>query len=510
VPPEYPIGSAIDPLELGLVPLPLRNALLDLYFKYCWETNAIVIPTLFKAKLVDHDLVSPPLGNSDWIDFHVLLYMILARAAKTTANPEFCPNQNRFQDQGGRFVQVAHSLLDKCQQNPTINLIQALLEMCSYEQNAPKRFRSFMFAGMAIRYMFKLGLHKQPDNPKLSPLEQKERQLIFWICQLRDVETSLNLQTPYKIDLSRCSVPMLEVTEEGLEKRGFQWLASVSKLVRIARQFWGIPENDGQLRKIGLIDVVELERQMTAWLQELPSDLQYRGGAKRSSDCMRLHVNFFFIKMITYQMFAEKFRTDPDLVEEDILFVYEQCILAAHGITQLYIEGDIDWLFWHNFHYVAILQCLDMHMRDVRIARRRGTGIADAFYWLTKSTHLICEALYDRSLMEQDEATLIFDEITRFWGIAAKLVDIPSNDFVNMTELLDTCFPEKSDRKYIVISVEPMQQAPDKGASSTAKTSPIKPAETNYLHMTRRFMKLLPEEESLDRDTTSVSHSTVA
>jgi hypothetical protein len=79
-----------------------------------------------------------------------------------------------------------------------------------------------------------------------------------------------------------------------------------------------------------------------------------------------------------------------------------------------------------------------------------------------------------------------------------------------MTELLDTCFPEKSDRKYIVISVEPMQQAPDKGASSTAKTSPIKPAETNYLHMTRRFMKLLPEEESLDRDTTSVSHSTVA
>jgi hypothetical protein len=500
IPPEYSIGSVKNPIELGLPPLPLRNALLSLYFKYCWETNAIVIPSLFRLKLAKHDVISPPLGHKDWIDFHVLLFMILARAAKVTANNEFCPSGNRFQDQGSCFVQVAHTLLENCQNKPTINLIQALLEMCSFEQNHPKRFRCIMFAGMAIRCMFKLGLHKQPDDSKLSPVEKKERQLIFWICHLRDVETALNLQTPYKIDLSQCSVPMLEITdEEGFEKRGFEWLISVNKLVMIARQFWEIPENDRQLRKIGITDVVELERQMTGWLQELPSDLQYRGGAKRSVDCMRLHVNFFFIKMITYQMFAEKFRTDPDPVEEDILFVYEQCILAAHGITQLYIEGDIAWMFWHNFHYVAILQCLDMHMRDVRVAMHRGTGIADAFCWLTKSTHLICEALYDRSLMELDEATLIFDDILRFWATAAKLIDTPSKDFVNTIQLLDTCFPEKEDRKYIVISVEPIQTQ-DKGSNSSVRPAPTTPAESNYLHMTRRYLKLLPEEVALNEE----------
>ncbi|KAH8555323.1 hypothetical protein BGW37DRAFT_476696 [Umbelopsis sp. PMI_123] len=494
IPPEYPIGSARDPMELGFPPLSLRTALLNLYFEHCWKISAVIVPKLFKEKLARHDLISPPLGHSDWIDFHVLLFIVLARAARTTANMEFCPNGSSFLEQGGRFAQVAHALLAKCEHIPTINLIQALLEMCAYEQNAPKRFRNFMFAGMAVGNMYKLGLQKQSDDPNLSPLERKERQTLFWICNMRDVESSLNLQTPYKVDLSKCTVPMIEVTEEGLEKRCYEWLQSISKLIMIARQFWEVPKNDSQLRKIGLNDVVELERQMTTWLQELPTDLQYRGGAKRSIDCMRLHVNFFFIKLITYQMLAEKFRTDPVILEDDILFVYQQCLLAAHGITQLYVEGDREWLFWHNFHYIAILHCVDMHMRDVRMAIRRGTDIEDAFCWLTKSTHLLCEALYERPLMDLDEATFIFNEILKFWGVAATLIDKPTADFADTKEFLDICFPEKSDRKFVVISVEPTQQTDDGGDGSKGKKNTSTATESNYLHMTRRFMKLLQEE----------------
>jgi Fungal specific transcription factor domain len=494
IPPEYPIGSGRDPMELGFPPLSLRTSLVDLYFQHCWNISAVVVPQLFKEKLAQHDQVSPHLGHSDWIDFQVLLFMVLARAARTTANREFCSSQNSFLEQGGCFAQVAHTLLAKCEHTPSINLIQALLEMCSYEQNGPKRFRNFMFAGMAVGSMYKLGLHKQPDDPKLSPLEIKERQILFWICNMRDVESSLNLHAPYKVDLSQCSVPMIEIPEDGWEKRGYEWLQSISKLIMIARQFWEVPKNDGQLRKIKLNDVVELERQMTAWLQELPPDLQYRGGeSKRSIDCMRLHVNFFFIKLITYQMLAEKFRTDPVLIEDDIMFVYEQCILAAHGICQLYVEGDKKWLFWHNFHYIAILHCVDMHMREVRIAIRRGTDIEDAFCWLTKSTHLLCEALYERPLMDHDEATLIFNEVLQFWGVAATLIDEPTADFTDIKELLDICFPEKSDRKFVVISVEPKQQTGDKSEGSKGKITTAA-TESNYLHMTRRFMKLLQME----------------
>jgi hypothetical protein len=496
VPSEYPIGSSIDPVELGLPPLSLRDTLLDLYFEECWSYNPILMPSLFRAKLVRHDLVSPPLGHVDWIDFHVLIFMMMSVASKTTANPEFSTGPNFPQMQGTRFVRVAHTLLDKCQNSPTINLVQALLMMCTYEHTAPKRFRSFLFAGMAIRGMFKLGLDNQPDDPTLSLVEKKERQVLFWICVMRDIETSLNLQTPYKIDIDKCSVPMVKANDIEDEKDGFQWLVCVTKLLKIARQFWEIPDNDRQLRKISLKDVVDLERQMTLWLQDLPPDLQYRGGAERSGDCMRLHVNFFFIKMITYQMFAQKFRTDPTIIEEDILFVYEQCVLAAHAITQLYLEGDISWPFWHNFHYVAILQCLDMHIRDVRVARRRGTGIQDAFSWVTKTTHLMCEALHERALMDKDEAMLIFNDVVRFWGVAAKLTEISTHDFKDTLEILQTCFPQESDRKYIIISVDATMQAQENGSNQPSRASNI-PSETNYLNMTRRYVKLSVEEEAL-------------
>lgn len=500
VPVEYPIGTSADPLELGLLPISLRDELLDLYFEQCWAHNPIVIPSIFKIKLAKHDIASPALGDAEWIDFHVLMFMMIAVASKGTANPEFSKGgPNVAQMQGARFVRVAHALLERCQNNPTINLVQALLMMCAYEHTAPKRFRSLLFAGMAIRCMFKLGLHNQPDDePNLSLIEKKERQVAFWICVMRDIESSLNLQAPYKIDISQCSVPMLTVHDMEDEKGGIQWLVCATKLLKIARQFWEIPENDPELRKISLKDVVDLERQMTAWLQDLPPDLQYRGGAERSGDCMRLHVNFFFIKMITYQMFAHKLMADSNIVEDDILFVYEQCVLAAHAITQLYSEGDISWPFWHNFHYVAILQCLDMHVRDVRVANMRGTGVKDAFAWFTKTTHLMCEALHERALMDHDEAMLIFDDVVRFWGVAAKLTENSAHDSNDndAMEMLKTCFPRESDRKYIVISVDATTQAQERGANQAPKAANI-PAERDYLNMTRRYVKLSVEEEAL-------------
>ncbi|KAJ2964864.1 hypothetical protein NQZ79_g289 [Umbelopsis isabellina] len=496
VPAGYPIGTTADPMELGLPPNSLRDELLNLYFEESWAYNPIVMPSLFKAKLAKHDMASPALGDVEWIDFHILVFMMMSVASKSTANPEFSTGPNFAQMQGARFVRVAHTLLERCQNNSTINLLQALLMMCTYEHTAPKRFRSLLLAGMAIRCMFKLGLDNQPDEPLLSLIEKKERQVAFWICVMRDIETSLNLQAPYKIDIAKCSVPMITAHDMDDEKGGFQWLVCVTKLLKIARQFWEVPENDRQLRKISLKDVVDLERQMTLWLQDLPPDLQYRGGAERSGDCMRLHVNFFFIKMITYQMFAQKLRTDPAIIEEDILFVYEQCVLAAHAITQLYLEGDISWPFWHNFHYVAILQCLDMHTRDVRMANRRGTGVTDAFAWFTKTTHLMCEAFHERALMDKDEAMLIFDDVVRFWGVAAKLTQTPTHDFNDTMEILQTCFPQESDRKYIVISVDATLQAHEREANQAPRAANI-PAERDYLNMTRRYVKLSAEEEAL-------------
>ncbi|KAG2183182.1 hypothetical protein INT43_006177 [Umbelopsis isabellina] len=496
VPAEYPIGTSADPMDLGLPPITLRDELLDLYFEHCWAHNPIIIPSIFKIKLANHDIVSPAWGDVEWMDFYVLMFMMMAVASKSTANPEFSKGPNAAQMQGARFVRVAHALLERCQNNPTINLVQALLMMCTYEHTAPKRFRSLLFAGMAIRCMFKLGLHNQPDEPNLSLLEKKERQVAFWICVMRDVESSLNLQAPYKVDIDKCSVPMLTVHDMDDDKGGFQWLICTIKLLKIARQFWEIPDDDRELRKISLKDVVDLERLMTEWLQDLPPDLQYRGGAERSGDCMRLHVNFFFIKMITYQMFAHKLMADSTIVEEDILFVYEQCVLAAHAITQLYLEGDISWPFWHNFHYVAILQCLDMHVRDVRVAVRRGTGVKDAFAWFTKTTHLMCESLHERALMDHDEAMLIFDDVLRFWGVVAKLTETPAHDDNDTMHLLQTCFPRESDRKYIVISVDATTQAQERGANQASKSSNI-PTERDYLNMTRRFVKLSTEEEAL-------------
>jgi hypothetical protein len=113
------------------------------------------------------------------------------------------------------------------EQPGAITAIQAFLTLADLECCSGKDDTGWMFAGMAFRLLFDVGLHVVPESMRLSEKEGEIRHMVLWACIFYDKYWSLYLGRPSSIKtadiapscLSQDFGPLISCGPSGKEKR---------------------------------------------------------------------------------------------------------------------------------------------------------------------------------------------------------------------------------------------------------------------------------------------------
>ncbi|KAK9764931.1 hypothetical protein K7432_007133 [Basidiobolus ranarum] len=162
--------------------------LLNIYFEHLHHHIPIVHPRF----LIE--------GSTNTFSRKLLLHSICAITCRYLSNDSSGKSGKPFRDL------VQSQLLDCCEE-PSVELIQALLIMCFYEFSQADFNKSSLYIGMATRLAQGMGIHKideyNQDITQLHPeawVELETKRRVWWLCFLYDRMVSIESGRPWGID----------------------------------------------------------------------------------------------------------------------------------------------------------------------------------------------------------------------------------------------------------------------------------------------------------------------
>lgn len=195
-------------------------------------------------------------------------------------------------EQGYQFFNVAKSMLDitDCRD---LTSIQAVMFMVLFLQGTAKLATCYAYVGVALRACCRLGMHRRITG-SFNVIEQEERKRLFWQVRKMDIYVGAMLGLPQMLsndDIDQdlpAEVFDEHITEHGISpvpREAFPLMKATnahSKLLGILRKVvrYVYPtkaQNEGHTSGEYTIShslIRELERDLQAWMDELPSQLR--------------------------------------------------------------------------------------------------------------------------------------------------------------------------------------------------------------------------------------------
>ncbi|OZJ03457.1 hypothetical protein BZG36_02739 [Bifiguratus adelaidae] len=379
--------SHIDPSDI-FPPLHVQQELISLFFRDRWILTPSVHKRIFLRRFNKGDHLVHE-------DFRALVLAVLAIGSKSLEDPELYWATMGPRHSGDIFMKHANSLIDtKCRQ-PTITTVQALLCMATYEDGAPRRFRSFMYASMACENVWQLKLNKAETFQAIKDDDYRlEAQMTFWDCFMKDTESANNLRKSYLISDDDHNVPLPEFTidmsENPEEARAIAGFVAQIQFTRLAKATWKRPANTREM-KLSIQGVNDLEANFSAWLASLPSSIQYRPPALLScldADLVEkamsqdlaidevkvdpvvawIHMSVYFLKLLLYESFSDLLKV-VFVASPEHDFFESQLVAAAQNITHIAHQAAHHAPFWTSFTYVVVLRAAQVQLKQVAYAQ---------------------------------------------------------------------------------------------------------------------------------------------
>ena len=174
--------------SLSIITLPninrhIADSMIDAYFRIYHISYPIVHEPTFRAQY--SEVIPRPNGGS----WYILAYVMAALGVYTTATTLNNLDLDIFHH--------TKSLLSfDVLEVGSLTMVQALTLISNYQQKRDKPNAAYSYSGLAARMAMALGLHKDFQGWKISPLSMEIRRRVWWTLSIFDIGATITFGRP--------------------------------------------------------------------------------------------------------------------------------------------------------------------------------------------------------------------------------------------------------------------------------------------------------------------------
>ncbi|KAE8386636.1 putative C6 transcription factor [Aspergillus alliaceus] len=289
--------------------------------------------------------------------------------------------------QGFQFFKAGRQLLEitDCRD---LTSLQAICFMVLFLQSSAKLSTCYSYVGIALRSALRLGLHRSV-SANFNPLEQELRKRVFWVVRKMDVYVSTLLGLPQMLsddDIDQeypASIDGEFITSAGILPTPPDYtplMAGANAHTRLSNIMLKVvkyiyPVKDAQHRSesdqryvVSHSKIREIERDLQAWMEELPAAL--RPGTEVSPQLERvrqlLRISYAHVQVVMYRPFLHYVSSGSQArgVDRRSYACAAACVSVSRNIvhitTGMHKRGLLNGAYWFTMYttYFAILSLL--------------------------------------------------------------------------------------------------------------------------------------------------------
>ncbi|PLB52803.1 putative C6 transcription factor [Aspergillus steynii IBT 23096] len=290
--------------------------------------------------------------------------------------------------QGFQFFKAGRQLLEitDCRD---LTSLQAICFMVLFLQSSAKLSTCYSYVGIALRSALRLGLHRSAVTAHFNPLERELRKRVFWVVRKMDVYVSTMLGLPQMLsddDIDQeypVSVDGDFISQDGIlptPKDYTPLMAGANAHTRLSNIILKVvkyiyPVKNAQHRSesdqryvVSHSKIREIERDLQAWMEELPAAL--RPGTEVSPQLERvrqlLRISYAHVQVVMYRPFLHYVSSGSQArgVDRRSYACAAACVSVSRNIvhitTGMHKRGLLNGSFWFTMYttYFAILSLL--------------------------------------------------------------------------------------------------------------------------------------------------------
>ncbi|KAL6879354.1 fungal-specific transcription factor domain-containing protein [Trichoderma novae-zelandiae] len=161
----------------------IADSMIDAYFRIYHISYPIVHEPTFRAQY--SEVIPRPNGGS----WYILAYVMAALGVYTTATTL----NNLDLD---IFHHIKSLLSFDVLEVGSLTMVQALTLISNYQQKRDKPNAAYSYSGLAARMAMALGLHKDFQGWKISPLSMEIRRRVWWTLSIFDIGATITFGRP--------------------------------------------------------------------------------------------------------------------------------------------------------------------------------------------------------------------------------------------------------------------------------------------------------------------------
>ncbi|KAL4897172.1 fungal-specific transcription factor domain-containing protein [Aspergillus ambiguus] len=290
--------------------------------------------------------------------------------------------------QGFQFFKAGRQLLEitDCRD---LTSLQAICFMVLFLQSSAKLSTCYSYVGIALRSALRLGLHRSAVSANFNPLEQELRKRVFWVVRKMDVYVSTLLGLPQMLsddDIDQEYPLPIDgefITAEGIRPPPKDYTALMAGanahtrlsniILKVVKYIY--PVKNAQHRSksdqryvVSHSKIREIERDLQAWMEELPAAL--RPGTEVSPQLERLRqllrISYAHVQVVMYRPFLHYVSSGSQArgVDRRSYACAAACVSVSRNIvhitTGMHKRALLNGAYWFTMYttYFAILSLL--------------------------------------------------------------------------------------------------------------------------------------------------------
>ncbi|KAH8692744.1 putative C6 transcription factor [Talaromyces proteolyticus] len=342
--------------------------------------------------------------------FLPLLYVVMAVGCLFSDDVESTLDVAGYEGaigQGFQYFRACRQLLDitDCRDLTTL---QAICFMILFLQSSAKLSTCYSYVGIALRASLRLGLHRTVAA-NFNPVERELRKRIFWVVRKMDVYVSTLLGLPQMVSIEDIDQEYpLEIDDEYISAAGIIPMPSdttslmaganahtrlVDIIVKVVKYIYPVKPAKYRTKSdhtymVSHSKIREIERDLQAWMEALPSALRPGDEVSTELERMRqlLRISYAYVQMIMYRPFlhyvSNGFQSQG--IDKRSYACAAACVSVSRNVVHItagmYKRGLLNGSYWFTMYttYFAILSLVFFVLENPDLPTAKDSVLKDA------------------------------------------------------------------------------------------------------------------------------------
>ncbi|CRG85879.1 Activator of stress genes 1 [Talaromyces islandicus] len=354
--------------------------------------------------------------TNDEHTFLPLLYVVMAVGCLFSDDVESTLDVAGYEGaigQGFQYFRACRQLLDitDCRD---LTSIQAICFMILFLQSSAKLSTCYSYVGIALRSALRLGLHRKV-TANFNPVERELRKRIFWVVRKMDVYVSTLLGLPQMVSVEDIDQEYpLEIDDEFITAAGILPMPPdrtslmaganahtrlVDIIVKVVKYIYPVKPAKHRTKSdhtymVSHSKIREIERDLQAWMEALPSTLRPGDEVPPELERMRqlLRISYAYVQMIMYRPFLHYVSNGFQVqgIDKRSYACAAACVSVSRNVVHItagmYKKSLLNGSYWFTMYttYFAILSLVFFALESPDLPGAKESVLKDA--WEGKNT----------------------------------------------------------------------------------------------------------------------------